>query len=100
MRLFAVAAPGLEAVVARECAALPGARAVQAIAGGVEWDSDAAGVLAANLRLRVASRVLVRVGQFKARDFARLVREAAALPWERFAAARGPVEVSATAKKS
>src|SRR5436305_1888888 len=70
MRLFAVAAPGLEAVVARECAALPGARDVQAIAGGVEWDSDAAGVLAANLRLRetLAAGLLALAGWDPARE--------------------------------
>jgi putative N6-adenine-specific DNA methylase len=100
LTIFAVAAPGLEDVVARECAALPGVAAITKIVGGVEFTGDARVVLAANERLRIASRVLVRVGTFTARDFARLVKETAKLDWTRFAVARGEIEVKATARRS
>jgi putative N6-adenine-specific DNA methylase len=95
MELFAVCTPGLEPALAAEVAAL--GATPRATAGGVEFEGD---VFEANLRLRTATRVLVRVGRFKARDFARLRREVAALPWERFAAARPVVDVAATARRS
>ena len=87
MRLFAVASPGLEPVCAREASAVPGARAVRAVAGGVELEGDAGVLYAANLELRTASRVLVRLGEVGARDFAALRRGAAGLPWAEVPAA-------------
>ncbi|MSP15499.1 MAG: hypothetical protein EXR73_02605 [Myxococcales bacterium] len=100
LRLFAVAAPGLETVVADEVGALPGASELTTGRGGVEFSGDGQTLIAANLALRVATRVLVRVGAFTARDFARLRREIASLPWERFAKGAPCVEVVATARKS
>jgi putative N6-adenine-specific DNA methylase len=99
MRLFAVAAPGLEATVAAEVRALPGARDVTEVAGGVEWTGGRDVVWRANLRLRVATRVLVRLGEVRARDFAKLRAGAAKLPWRDVAAARPRVEVSASARR-
>lgn len=52
--------------------------------GGVPFESDLAGVLRANLHLAVASRVLVRLGRFRAKGFPELERKAASLPWRRF----------------
>ncbi len=98
-RIFAVAAPGLERVVAAEVRALPGAQDVTELPGGVEATGDLALVWRANLRLRAASRVLVRVGEVKARDFAKLRAGAAKLPWSGFAGASPRVDVSVSARK-
>jgi putative N6-adenine-specific DNA methylase len=96
LALFAVAAPGIEPVLLREVAALPGARDVRAVAGGVEFSGDLDVVYRANLWLRTATRVLVRIGSFEAREFAKLRHRAAALPWEPFVDAARPLAVSAT----
>jgi putative N6-adenine-specific DNA methylase len=93
--LFAVAAPGIEPVLAREVAALPGADAVRPVAGGVEFAGDLDVLYRANLWLRTATRVLVRVGELEAREFAKLRRRAAVLPWEHFVDASRPVALAA-----
>lgn len=77
---FAIAAPGLEPLVARELGALP-VRGVREVVGGVEFTADAAGLAAAQLRLRTASRVLVRLASFKATAFHELERSARQMPW-------------------
>ncbi len=77
---FAIAAPGLEPLVARELGALP-VRGVREVVGGVEFTADAAGLAAAHLRLRIASRVLVRLASFTATAFHELERSARQMPW-------------------
>jgi putative N6-adenine-specific DNA methylase len=84
LRWFAVVAPGLEAVAAREVAALPGAGDVTALVGGVEWTGGPDVGYRANLWLRIATRVLARVGEVEAREFGKLRRRIAGLPWAAF----------------
>jgi putative N6-adenine-specific DNA methylase len=98
VRLFVVAAPGLEAAVAGEVRAL-GAQAV-ATSGGVELDGDLELLYRLNLWLRAATRVLVRLGEVRARDFARLRRDAAALPWETIVGPATLLELAVTAHRS
>ncbi|HEY7956497.1 MAG TPA: hypothetical protein VII38_14435 [Polyangia bacterium] len=90
-RYFAVAAPGIEPVLAREVAALPGASEVQRVPGGVEFAGPLEVCWRANLELRTATRVLVRVGDFEAHDFSRLRRRAEALPWKLFTDGSAPL---------
>ncbi|HET9727162.1 MAG TPA: class I SAM-dependent RNA methyltransferase [Gemmatimonadales bacterium] len=100
---FAVAAPGLEPLVAAELRALG---AVHPLAveefepGGVGFATDVAGLYAANLHLRVASRVLVRVGSFHAAAFRELERHARQLPWTRFIRTGQAVAFRVTSRKS
>ncbi len=96
LSMFAVASPGVEPVLAREVAALAGVRDVRAVAGGVELGGDADVLYRANLWLRTATRVLVRVGTVEAREFAKLRRRASTLPWERFIDPSRPVTISAS----
>ena len=79
LECWAVTHPGLEVVTAAELAAMgiaPGA----AEPGGLTFHTGTAGLYAANLRLRTASRVLLRIAAFHARSFAELERHAAKLP--------------------
>jgi len=99
LRWFAVAAPGLEEAVRREVAALPGAANVRAVVGGVEWSGEPEVGLRANLWLRVATRVLARVGEVEASDFGKLRRRAAGLPWRRFLAAGTPLAIRASTSR-
>ena len=68
--------------------------------GGVSWSGNARSLIRANLWLRTATRVLVRVAKFKATTFAELERNAKRVPWERFIAPGRGVEFAVTAKKS
>lgn len=95
---FAAAAPGLEGLVAGELRSL-GIEAAP-VDGGAEWRGDLASLYRANLWLRTASRVVVRIGAFGARGFPELERQARRLPWERFVASGTPVRLRITSKKS
>jgi putative N6-adenine-specific DNA methylase len=96
---FAVAAPGLEELVAQELAGL-GIAPVSAVEGGVEFPATAGQLYAANLRLRTASRVLVRLAAFRALSFADLERRAKRIPWERVLAPGQRVILRVTCRKS
>jgi putative N6-adenine-specific DNA methylase len=93
---FAVVAPGLEEPARREIAALPEARDVRAVDGGVEWRGPPSAGQRANLWLRVATRVLARVGEVEAREFGKLRRGLARLRWASFVPAGASVAVRAS----
>ncbi|HTA18921.1 MAG TPA: SAM-dependent methyltransferase [Polyangia bacterium] len=96
---FAVVAPGLEEAARRELAALPEATDVRGVDGGVEWRGPPRSGARANLWSRVATRVLVRVGDVEAREFGKLRRGLARLPWAPFVPAGATIAVRATASK-
>lgn len=68
--------------------------------GGVSWEGDARSMMRANLWLRTASRVLVRVAQFKATAFYELEKRAKKIPWEQFLGSARAAEFRVTARKS
>jgi 23S rRNA (guanine2445-N2)-methyltransferase / 23S rRNA (guanine2069-N7)-methyltransferase len=99
MDLIATATFGLEAIVARELEALGySAKIIQA--GRILFEGDEAAVCRANLWLRTAERVLVRVGDFDALDFGTLFDATYALPWEEWIAADDEFPVSGRAIRS
>jgi putative N6-adenine-specific DNA methylase len=89
--------PGLEPIVARELAAL-GVKGRQ-VQGGVEWEGGWLPLIRANLELRVAGRVLVTVGAFRARALGELERKAGGLAWDEFLPP-GPVRFRVSASRS
>lgn len=99
VELFAVAAPGLAGVLAEEARALPEVEAVVAEPGGVTLRGPPSLIGRANLHLRSATRVLLRLARFHATRLPQLVEVAAAFPWERYL--RGPApQVRVTCVKS
>lgn len=99
--LFAVTAPGLEPLVAAELQEL-GLGPARVTPGGVDFRGDAAALVAANLHLRTATRVLARVASFRAATFPELERGLAAVAWERHAPRGAPLRLAirASAHKS
>lgn len=97
--LFAVTALGLEAVCAGELSALslPGIRIAK---GGVCFSGGLEELYRANLWLRSASRVVVRLGGFACRDFPAFYRKTLQLPWGRFVRPGTPLQVRATSHRS
>ena len=73
---FAVAAPGLAPLVAAECVA-HGVTPRDVSPAGVSFNATAEQLFTVNLWSRLASRVLVRLAEFEARDFATLEKMAA-----------------------
>ncbi len=97
--LIATSAFGLEAVVARELAAL-GYEGRVPQTGRIEFVGNDDAVAQTNLWLRSADRVLIRIGRFEARDFETLFEGVQALPWERWIPADGCFPVSGRSVKS
>jgi putative N6-adenine-specific DNA methylase len=104
---YAVTAPGLRDLAARELEKLgilpPGQDSVSTSPdhGGVEFRADLSTLYRANLHLRTASRVLVRLGNFfYARTFTELRTAASRLAWERFLSPGQPIEIRVTCHKS
>jgi putative N6-adenine-specific DNA methylase len=96
---FAVATPGLEEPVHAEIAALEGATEVARIDGGTAFAGPLEVGLRANLASRVATRVLLRLGEVEARQFAELRRRLAKLPWEDFVPGGRPLRVDASVSR-
>jgi putative N6-adenine-specific DNA methylase len=101
--LFAVVAPGLAAYTAQELFALgllptPDAPGVEP--GGVTFAGDRTAIYRANLQLRTANRLLVRLGQFRAVGFEELRKFAGRLAWERYLAPGQPIALRVTCHKS
>ncbi|MDQ3950207.1 MAG: THUMP domain-containing protein, partial [Gemmatimonadota bacterium] len=95
---FAIAAPGLEPIAAAELDRLGVVGTMEP--GGVGWSGTLESVARANLWLRTASRVVVRVAVFRARTFHELERHARKLPWARFVPPGAPVRFRVTSRKS
>ena len=98
--IFLAAPPGLEPVLAEEVRA-KGFDDPRAVPGGVETRGDWAEVRRANLVLRGAGRVLVRIGEFRAFHLAQLDKRARKFPWGDVLRADVPVRVeTVTNRKS
>ena len=84
---------GLEAVLKREIQEL-GYRVLQTEDGRVTFEGDEAAICRANLFLRTAERILLKVGSFPAVTFDELFEGTKALPWEQFIPMDGKVWVT------
>lgn len=86
MKTFECIAPchfGLEAVLKREIIEL-GYKITSVEDGRVTFIGDAEAVCRANVFLRTAERILIKVGQFHAETFDELFEGTKALPWEEY----------------
>ncbi len=97
--LIATAAMGIEALVAREIKSL-GFEDVVVENGRVLFKADEDGIVKANLWLRTADRVKLRVGEFKATSFDELFEKTKALPWHMFIPRNGQFPVTGKSHKS
>jgi len=89
---FAVTAPGLEQLTAAELEAL-GIRGPRLGKGGVSFRASTRQVYAANLWLRSATRVVVRIERFRATSFSELESALRTVPWSAWIPRRAPVRV-------
>ena len=69
-------------------------------AGGVSWTGDARSLMRANLWLRSASRVIVRVAEFRVIAFHELEKQAKRIDWSAYLGKGVTPEFRVTAKKS
>ncbi len=98
---FAVTAPGLETLCRRELEALPTEiEGPKTVAGGVEFKGRLHDLYAANLRLRTATRILMRIARFGAETFDRLEKRLAAVDWELFLPSGCALDIRVSARHS
>ncbi len=96
---FATAARGLEPVVAAELRAL-GFDTISETTGGVAFQGSLAAGYKANLWLRSATRVLLRLAHFPAQSPQALYEAARQLPWEEFFSVYQTLAVHANVRDS
>jgi putative N6-adenine-specific DNA methylase len=110
-KYFAVTAPGLKSLTAQELHELgiavnsengdaPAESAQYEVAGGIEFNGSVEDLYSANLNLRTANRVLVRLGSFYATSFAELRKMAARQPWDEYLSNGTPISLRVTCHKS
>ncbi len=99
MRCYAVVAPGLEALTAQELIG-HGIRPGATEPGGVEFSATPAQLYTANLHLRTASRILVRIASFRATAFWELEKQGKRVPWNAVVAPGATVAFRVTSRKS
>lgn len=99
LEIFLVTAPGLEPLLRAE-AVEKGFRKPKVVKGGVTVQGDWAEVFRANLDMRGASKVLVRIDSFRAAHLAQLDKCVRAFAWGDFLRPDVPVRVEASCKSS
>ena len=96
---YAITAPGLEEITAGELSDL-GLKPRAREAGGVTFRAELPGLWKANLHLRTASRIVARVGEFRATAFFELEKRARTIPWADLVAPGATVTFRVTSRKS
>ncbi|MGV8125513.1 MAG: class I SAM-dependent RNA methyltransferase [Candidatus Xenobiia bacterium LiM19] len=97
--LIATATFGLEMVVRHEVQAL-GFEITKGADGRIEFEATMEDIPKANLWLRSADRVLLKIGEFEALTFDELFEKTKALPWEKLITVDGRFTVNGKAVKS
>lgn len=98
---FVTVSPGLVDICRGEMERLfPDKKEIRTVDGGIEFTGKVADCYRTNLHLRTASRILMRLGSFKATSFRELEKKVAAFPWELYLK-NGPLpEIHVSLKKS
>jgi len=99
-RFFAIVQPGFEDTAARELKEIDACKTADRIEGGIEFQSRLEGCYRANICSRTITRVLMRVGEFKADRFDILNKKMGAIPWELYISPQTPVSFSVKSGKS
>jgi putative N6-adenine-specific DNA methylase len=97
--LIAILTFGLEAVVKREIENL-GFENIKVSEGKVEFEATPNDISTANLWLRSADRVLLKLGEFQAVTFDELFEQTKSLPWEDWITKDGKFTVTGKSVKS
>ncbi|MFH1453156.1 MAG: class I SAM-dependent RNA methyltransferase [Armatimonadota bacterium] len=99
LTLIATAAFGLETLVKQELTNL-GFENIKTFDGRIEFEADFSDIPKANLWLRCADRVLLKMGEFKSTTFDELFEGTKAIPWEKLIPEDGKFTVLAKSVKS
>jgi len=98
LNCFAITPPGAEILCAKELETLGIKAEIQP--GGVAFCALIRDLYRVNLWSRVAARILVRLAEFRCRDFPELYRQALRLPWGRYLRAGQPFQIRVSHRES
>lgn len=94
---FVITSPGFESLCYKEVKSLPlPLENVLLMAGGVSFQGRLHECYYANFYLRTASRIIMRIGSFKATNFSQLIKKAEDFPWELYLHRTSVPEISVT----
>ena len=99
-RFLAVCAPGFESFLEEEICALPDVKEVEIVRGGVEFSGPLETTYHANLHLRTAHRVLLRIDDFLAQTYPMLFDRAKRISWELYLGFEEALSINVSAKRS
>lgn len=86
MRLFLIVPPGLEDLAEKEMTLKLPPVEFQVIKGGIELECDLDWMMNAHLLLKIPVRILLRVTNFKVKDFPKLHQKFLKFPWKDYLA--------------
>ena len=99
IKLIATSTFGLESCIKREAIRL-GFENVKAYDGRIEFDGDESDIVKANLWMRFASKIHIKIGEFKAYTFDELFEGTKALDWGQWIPVDGKFTVIGKSVKS
>jgi putative N6-adenine-specific DNA methylase len=100
-QFFAATAPGLETICREELKGLlPSGTPMEMVEGGITFEGRLHDCYLANLNLRTANRLLMRIASFHAANFRKLKKSLAALPWELCILPGAPIRIRVVSRHS
>lgn len=93
MKIIASASMGIESIVKDECKAL-GFKNIQTFNGRVEFEGDFEDLVKANIHLRCADRIFIKMAEFKALSYEELFQGIKAIEWQDFIEENGEFPIS------
>jgi putative N6-adenine-specific DNA methylase len=100
-QFFAAIAPGLEPICQEELKVLlPSGSPLSMVEGGIKFEARLHDCYLANLNLRTANRLLMRIESFHAANFRKLEKNLVAVPWELFILPGAPTRIRVTSRHS
>jgi putative N6-adenine-specific DNA methylase len=98
---FAATSPGLESLCLNELKTIAETgKEIIETEGGVQFTGRITDCFSANLNLRTANRILMRIGEFKATNFLQLEKKLSDFPWELYLPADSRPEINSATKHS
>lgn len=97
MQLFVIITPGLEELALKEIELKCPVKEAKILKGGIELTADLEWVEKAHVFLKIPTRILLRLTEFKVRDFPKLYQKMVSFTWNKYLSHPQPIwEISCT----
>lgn len=90
-RLFLIIPPGLEDLALKEVESKCPVSGIERMKGGLELEADLDWIVKAHCLLKIPTRMLMRITEFKVRDFPKLYQKFVSFKWNEFLSHPHPV---------